>query len=77
METKINVSLAICFAVFVIGLVSVGADLLSAIAASLLFAPLLVVFFTGPAVLFASLMCCFEKPAKEPVEPIQWDERMD
>jgi len=61
MDTKINLSLAICFTLFVIGLLSVGADLLSALAAALLFALILVAFFTGPAVLIASLLCFFRK----------------
>lgn len=76
METKINISVAICFALFVIGLLSVGADLLSAFAAALLFAPLLVAFFTGPAILFASVLCLFKRTSP-PAEPIAWEERMD
>jgi len=47
MDTKINLSLAICFTLFVIGLLSVGADLLSALAAALLFALILVAFLPG------------------------------
>jgi len=77
METKINISLVVCFALFVIGLLSVGADLLSALAAALLFSPILMVVFTGPVLLFAVLMWIFEKKQTEPVEPIAWEERMD
>ena len=77
METKVNVSLAICFALFVAGLVSVGADLLSALLAALLLAPLLVAFFAGPAVLIASLLCLIGKRKQQPVEPVAWEDRMD
>lgn len=77
METKLNASLAICFALFVVGLLCVGADLLSALAAALLFAPLLVAFFAGPAVVFALFMGLFNKPLPKPVEPTAWEERRD
>lgn len=77
METKINISLAICFALFVAGLVSVGADLLSALLAALLFAPLLVAFFAGPAVVIASLLCLIRIRKRQPAEPVAWEERMD
>ena len=75
--TKINASIAICFVLFVIGLVSVGGDLLSALLAALLFAPLLVAFFAGPALVIASLLCLIGIRERQPVEPIAWEERMD
>jgi len=77
MEIRINTSLAVCFALFVAGLVYVGADLLSALCAALLLAPLLVAYFTGPTLLLASLLCCLKKADRPAAEPIRWEERMD
>jgi uncharacterized membrane protein len=77
METKINTSLAVCFALFVLGLVSVGANLISALAAALLFAPLLVAFFVGPAVVIASLLHLLPWHKRQAVQPISREERMD
>ena len=76
METKINISVGICFAVFTVGLLSVGADLLSAMLAALLFAPLLVAFFTGPALVIAAVLCCFKVTAP-PAETLQDCNRRD
>jgi len=76
-ETSVNISLTICFALFVIGLLSVGADLLSALLAALLFAPILVAFFMGPALVIATLLHYLPWRKRQPAEPSAWEERMD
>ncbi len=75
METKLNAGLAVCFALFVLGLLSTGADFFSALAAALLFAPLLMAFFAGPAVIIALLFGLFGR--RRPAEPPPWEDRTD
>lgn len=73
--------LVVCFAMFFIGLLSVGAGLFMAALGTLLFSPLLVALFVGPTLLIASLFSLREWltdrfRAQKP-EPLAWTERMD
>ncbi len=49
--------------------------MLSAVLASALFAPLLIAFFTGPALVIASLLCCFK--SNRPAATLPDIERQD
>lgn len=83
METRINISITICFALFVFGLLSVGADLFTALVGTLVLAPILLAFFAGPVLIIACILWIFEKiwifekKLAEPVAPVAWEEWMD
>jgi len=55
----------------------VGADLFTALAGTLVLAPILLAFFAGPVLIIACILWAFEKKSAEPVEPVACGERMD